>query len=229
MKNLGGKGKLTNKTIDTLQNYYGIAVRTNVGNLKGMQNNICAALFHVASSKTENYHSAYCPPGESSWCKYQRDKSTGTSTYKPGPGLPQEVILHVKPIFAELSKETLLSKCLHGKTQNQNESYNALIWERLPKTKYVSLTQLKFGSYDAVSHFNIGKKSSVHLFEKLNMIPGRYLTKQCANINRKRLFGSVYKASDDARKRRKILRGAKKSRMDKNEATEGTLYEPGGF
>ena len=61
------------------------------------------------------------------------------------------------------------------------------------------------------------------------MIPGRYLTKQCANINRKRLFASEYKASDDARKRRKILRGATKSRMDKNEATEGTLYETGGF
>ena len=78
--------------------------------------------------------------------------------------------------LAELSKETLLSKCLHGKTQNQNESYNALIWERLPKTKYVSLIHLKFGSYDAVSHFNIGKKNSVLIFEKLNMIPGRYLT-----------------------------------------------------
>ena len=199
-------------------------MQTKVGNLKGMQNNICAALFHVASSIITLQY----PPGESSWCKYQRDKSTGTSTYIPGPGLPQEVIKHVKPIFAELSKETLLSKCLHGKTQNQNESYNALIWERLPKTKYVSLTQLKFGSYDAVSHCNIGKKSSVHLFEKLSMIPGRYLTKQCANINRKRLFGSEYKASDDARKRRKILRVAKKSRMDKNEATDGT-YEPGGF
>ena len=33
VKNLGGKGKLTNKTIDLLQNYYGIAVRSNVGNL----------------------------------------------------------------------------------------------------------------------------------------------------------------------------------------------------
>ena len=143
--------------------------------------------------------------------------------------MPLEIIKHVKPIFAELSKETLLSKCLHGKAQNQNESYNALIWERLPKTKYVSLTQLKFGSYDAVAHFNIGKKSSVLIFEKLNMIPGRYLTKQCANINRKRLFASEYKASDDARKKRKILSGTTKSRMVKNEATEGTLYEAGGF
>jgi len=61
VKNLGGKGKLTGKTIDRLQNYYGIAVRSNVGDLQGMQNGVRAALFHVASSKTNEYHSAYCP------------------------------------------------------------------------------------------------------------------------------------------------------------------------
>ena len=51
--------------------------------------------------------------------------------------------------------------CLHGKTQNRNESFNASTWEHVPKTKYVLLTQFKFGLYDAVSNFNIGKKASV--------------------------------------------------------------------
>ena len=61
------------------------------------------------------------------------------------------------------------------------------------------------------------------------MIPGRYMTKQCSNINRKRLFHSNYKSSEKARKRRKILRGAVKSGMDINEQTEGNIYEAGGF
>ena len=77
------------------------------------------------------------------------------------PVLPLDVIKHVKPIYAELSLENLLSKRLHGKTQNQNESFNALIWERLPTSTYFSMTQLKFGSYDAVEHFNIGKKKAL--------------------------------------------------------------------
>ena len=34
--------------IDRLQNYYGIAVRSNKNNLKGMQTATKAALFHVA-------------------------------------------------------------------------------------------------------------------------------------------------------------------------------------
>ncbi|GFX24696.1 uncharacterized protein TNCV_3344761 [Trichonephila clavipes] len=45
-KNLSGKGKLTDSFIDRLQNYYGIAVRSNVGNLSGLQQNVIAALFH---------------------------------------------------------------------------------------------------------------------------------------------------------------------------------------
>ncbi|GFX83887.1 uncharacterized protein TNCV_4885051 [Trichonephila clavipes] len=43
-KNLSGKGKLTDSFIDRLQNYYGIAVRNNVGNLSGLQQSVIAAL-----------------------------------------------------------------------------------------------------------------------------------------------------------------------------------------
>ena len=31
------------------------------------------------------------------------------------------------PIFTDLTSENLLSKCLHGQTQNNNESLNGLI------------------------------------------------------------------------------------------------------
>ena len=156
-KGLGGKGKLTKGIIDRLQNYYGIAIRRNVGNLKGMQKATRATLFHVASSEKNNYHFAYCPPGKDSWCKFQQDKANNTDTFKHGQGLPHMVIKHVKPIFEDLSSDRLLSGCLHGKTQNQNESFNGTIWNRLPKSKYYTLPQLLFGVCDAVSNFNIGR------------------------------------------------------------------------
>ena len=62
VKGLGGKGKLTNVIIDKLQNYYGIAVRSNVGNLEGMKAAIHASLFHVASSEKNQWHQ-HCPDG----------------------------------------------------------------------------------------------------------------------------------------------------------------------
>ncbi|GFT74871.1 uncharacterized protein TNCV_1673361 [Trichonephila clavipes] len=55
-KNLSGKGKLTDSFIDRLQNYYGNAVRSNVGNLSGLQQNVIAALFHCSSSVEKPMH-----------------------------------------------------------------------------------------------------------------------------------------------------------------------------
>ena len=44
---LKGKGKLTDQFIDRLQNYYGIAIRSNTGNLDDMQTATTAAFFSL--------------------------------------------------------------------------------------------------------------------------------------------------------------------------------------
>jgi len=159
---------------------------------------------NVASSADQSYHSAYCPTGKDSWCRFQRNKAEWTKTYKPGKGLPLDVITHVKPIFQDLSSEELLSDCLHGRTQNQNESFNGTVWDRLPKSKYSGLTQLRFGVYDAVANFNIGRKASVLTFEKMGIIPGRYMLRGCYKTNKKRLYHSSVPT------RAKILRSNEK-------------------
>ena len=55
------------------------------------------------------------------------DKANNTTTYEPGLGLPLSIFMKLKPTFKELSNEKLLRKCLHGLTQNQNESFNRTI------------------------------------------------------------------------------------------------------
>ncbi|GFW38434.1 uncharacterized protein TNCV_1332871 [Trichonephila clavipes] len=68
-KGLGGKGKLTDKFIDKLQNYYGIAIRSNVACLEEMQSAVIAAFFHCCSSNQNPMHGQF-PTGKDSWCKY---------------------------------------------------------------------------------------------------------------------------------------------------------------
>ena len=68
---LGGKGKLTDSQIDKLQNYYGIAIRSNVGNLAGMKKTIHASLMHCASTEQCPLHD-HCPTGSASWCRHQK-------------------------------------------------------------------------------------------------------------------------------------------------------------
>ena len=88
---------------------------------------------------------------------YQTDIENDTSFHKHGKGLPPPVIYHVKAVFDDLSTDNLLRKCLHGKTQNQNEAFNGTIWNRIPKTRFVKFKVFELAVFDAVSHFNIGK------------------------------------------------------------------------
>ena len=118
----GGKGKLTDRIIDRLQNYYGIAIRNNVGSLSDMKRAINASLMYCASSKERNLQT-YCPEGADSWCGFNRDITNRTNLFKPGPGLPVEIIAELKPIYGRLSEDGLLTRCLDGKTQKQNEAF----------------------------------------------------------------------------------------------------------
>ncbi|GFT33741.1 uncharacterized protein LOC101238613 [Trichonephila clavipes] len=59
------------------RNYYGIAIRSNVGNLQKMMSSVIAAFFHCVSGKNNSLH-GQCPEGSESWCRYQRAKAAGS-------------------------------------------------------------------------------------------------------------------------------------------------------
>ena len=215
--------------IDRLQNYYGISIHRNKGDIVGMKKAIYASVFHVASSKTNCWHD-HCPTGKDSWCGYQADLANGTKHYVPGAGLPTGITCkHVKPIFEELSSDELLSKCLHGHTQNQNESVNGTVWNRLPKYTYVGLRQFEIGIYDAVSNFNIGNLSVIKTFEKLDIDPGIYTIQCCLDANKFKLDNSQRQSSIKKKNRRRYIRGIKQTKGDKTKLQEGETYCPGGF
>ena len=139
------------------------------------------------------------------------------------------VIKHVEPIFKDLGNPDLLSKCLHGQTQNQNESFNAMIWKRVPKSMYVGMTQFQLGLYDAVANFNIGNSASIKVLEKLGLDSGYHTVIGCKELNVQRIKNAGRKESEKAKTRRRYLRGLQKSRGDKNKQKEKTTYSAGGF
>ena len=73
-----------------------------------MKKNVLASLFHCASNDEHPWHT-YCPPGKDSWCGYMRDKALKTTSNKRGKGLPHDVTMTLKPVYATLSDETLLA------------------------------------------------------------------------------------------------------------------------
>jgi len=133
------------------------------------------------------------------------------------------------PIYNDLCRDEMLSECLHGKTQNANESYNGMIWNRVPKHTHVGLQNFSFGVYDAIAHFNYGQKATIDVFSYVNIDPGTYTTRGCTTVNRNRKRQRAYKLLESTKKRRKILRHDKKKTQDKCIDQEGETYEAGGF
>lgn len=229
-KGISGKGKLTDVFIDRLQNYYGIAVRANVGNLQSMQQNVIAALFHCASNTKKPMH-GQCPIGNDSWCYYQRALAQGKTRVKEKySGLPNDVLNIIKPVYLELCSSDLLKKCLHGKTQNANECFNGVVWQRVPKTVFVSLKTVKLGAYDAVIQFNEGYQGSLKVLNALNINNAGYFTlKGYKQLDDARISSSKCHSTPVACNRRKILKAINKKRITVVNNTDGELYKSGAF
>ena len=72
MKNLGGRGKLTDYVITKVTQYYGNSIRRNLnGTVQQMRKDIHASFLHC-SSTDENSKHQLCSKTAESWCFFQR-------------------------------------------------------------------------------------------------------------------------------------------------------------
>jgi len=98
-KTIGGAEHLTATLINSLQNYYGDAIRKNAGNLDGMVKAVQATLLHYYSTDDVPRHHL-CSPGKDSWCKYQVALAKNEAyTYHHEP-IPEAIVQLLRPIYA---------------------------------------------------------------------------------------------------------------------------------
>ena len=160
-KGVGGKGRLTDKVIDKMQNYYGKAIRENKGDLKGMQTSISAILNHMVKSEKVSLKQQHkhCPKTKNTWCKFWKDKQDKTQLYSEDNRLPEVFMKELQPTFTRLSNDGLLNRCLQGMTQNQNEAANGMLWSRCPKTRFCGARRVRIAVCETVAVFNTGSGS----------------------------------------------------------------------
>ena len=117
-------GGLSDKIIDSMQNYYGQAIPQNYGNLEGMKKSIRAIHYHMIrnTSNTLKKQHQYCPKSSNSWCKYWKDKANGTQLHNNDERLTEVFLTELNPNFVRLCNDSLLQRCLKGVTQNQNKA-----------------------------------------------------------------------------------------------------------
>lgn len=184
-KSISGKNRLTDGAIDRLQNYFGLAIRQNLDSVENMRRAIWAIYFHTLSTNETPNH-GLCPAGADSWCKYRKGLITGEK-YNHSNSLPTAIMDEIKPIFKDLAQQDLLKKCLHGRTQNPNESLHNVIWSRIPKTVFVGIYTLHFGVFDAISTFNEGNVTKCLVLQLLGLSAGHNTVEAMKRLDRERL------------------------------------------
>lgn len=135
----------------------------------------------------------------------------------------------MKPTYLELCSNELLKKCLHGKTQNANECFNGIIWQRVPKDIFVCLKTLKCGALDALIQFNDGYQGCLNVLRKFNIIPGYFTTKSYKHLDEIRICDAERHSTPKMKQHRKILRALRKKKINVLESKEGSNYASGAF
>ena len=125
VKGLGRRSKdtakITDKMINKLQKYYGLAILRRQDSVEEMYKEIWVTYFHMGS--TDNKPHQNCPAGADSWCKYRRAEAEGFDMtkfrhyYLP---LDSAVLEMLHPIYTNLSRAELLNRCKGCNTQNNN-------------------------------------------------------------------------------------------------------------
>lgn len=150
-------------------------------------------------------------------------------TSKHKTNLPVAVMHAVKDIYRDLAHPELLKKCLHGRTQNSNESFNSVVWSKVPKNVFVRLNTLKLGVHDAVLSFNDGFKSKLGIYKKLGLTLCRKSANALRNLDSLRLRKAEKAAQNMSKEARTARRLKRKALEDEYEDTEEPAYGAGMF
>ena len=130
-------------------------------------------------------------------------------------------------MFRDLSKLDLLKKCVHGKTQNPNESFNSCVWERVPKTIFVSSDTLKMGVMDAVLTYNDGNINKVKVLEKIGCINSKNTIMGLKRLDEIRIMTAESAAENFTRESRKRKRSDRRSLQDEENNESDPEYGAG--
>ena len=187
----------------------------------------CWAVYKHSVSTDDDPQHQDCPPGADSWCKYQRALANRQDPPPANTRIPKDIIPWVMPVFESLCDEGLLEACVLGGTQNQNESFNAVVWARAPKTVYAQRNTIMSAVCQAVLTFNSGLCSMEGVMKQLSIQPGPLCTTYFLKKDKSRLYLAKYHAEERAKERRRKRQAAERVANEAHIAREGATYGAG--
>lgn len=173
IRGIGGMNKLTKKAIKSIQGHYGAAIREN-NSVAAMKNAIMAIWSHRSGDHTN------C----SEWCPMVKSGDINAANKHQ---LPNYICNMMLPTFEKLSSNDLLSRCVHGGTQNANESYHHVLWNKCPKEKFVGKTRLSLAVADSTVLFNDGEIGRLNIYKRLGLKVGKFQHRHAISADKLRV------------------------------------------
>lgn len=133
----------------------------------------------------------------------------------------------MKPIYEDLSKDELLGRCVGSFTQNNNESFNQLIWKITPKILPAGSKIVEIAALIAACTFNEGISSLLLIMHGMDIKLGRNSHEYARKIDGNRVCAAERKSTSETREARIRHRQEQKEAMDIAAAEGSLLYGPG--
>ncbi|CAH2093525.1 unnamed protein product [Euphydryas editha] len=184
--------------------------------------------YHYCSTDKKPQHDK-CPDSPDSWCSWQRaaasdELSIFKHDYQP---LPEDVAVAIFPVFTDLSSKNLLERCVGGFNQNNNESYNQLIWKISSKIVPAGSKTVEIAAYIAAGTFYEGMASLLYYMQAMGITLGPNAHSYAEKEDEKRVNISNIRARASTRDGRMARRQHQLELLEAAEASEGLLYDPG--
>ena len=109
-----------------------------------------------------------------------------------------------------LSGNVLIEKCLHCRTQNVNEAFNAYVRKPALKDIVASKNVLDISVASAVVAFNDGASDPLKIMKKVGLSAGYYSMEFSRNADLIRISVVTYKAAESLKARRKKIHGKRR-------------------
>ena len=103
-----------------------------------------------------------------------------------------------------------MARCLRGTTQNQNESFNGMIWSLCPETSFCGAEVVKISSYLAVCVFNQGSVSLLDVLKNTGCAEGHLTQQFLAHQHAEREVGTERKMKKNEKHQKRQRRRRRK-------------------
>lgn len=144
--------------------------------------------------------------------------------------LTENVAARNLPVYQRLASDSLLNRCVSGKTQNANEALHHLLWSKCPKTVFVSKNTLLMAISIVICEYNTGHLKTVADVQTASgLSPGTNTARIAGQLDKRRLNLAEKRKSTKYEVFRKKKKLALLKEEEKRQEKEGLSYGPGEF